>query len=344
MVAVPIFPIKIKIVIIFLSLMLFLPFEGTGENNLWESKKNKDLYQFTKAICFVNKDKGWLTEGDSIWYSDDGGNTWIKQHRTEVKTIGTAVKFKVRTQFYDIFFINENVGWASGTDGVILKTSTGGLVWLKQESGVELEQFGGVPIDISLDSIFFIDRYTGWIVGSGVILYTENGGLTWRRQYFGTEHKLLKVFFVDKNNGWAVGYNGKILHTTTGGEKRFGFFGGWEEQKSDTEVHLYGLHFVDKYTGWAVGADEILHTNDGGKKWQVQSKGLAKHLWAVYFIDKNRGWVGGANNIFYTDNGGKTWTVQASGNFQVVDMQFIDNNHGWALDGLGTLLRYKIGQ
>lgn len=291
----------------------------------------------SEAVWFVDTYAGWLVGGDSIYYSGDGGHSWVKQFSTNRVEIPP---FKISPSLSDIQMIDKNTGFAVGDAGRIFYTGTGGISWRQLNSGVELEQFGGVPIYTQLRSVSFIDKETGWVVGDGVILHTENGGLSWERQYFGIQHKLLKVFFVDKNNGWAVGYNGKILHTTTAGEKRFGFFGGWEEQKSGTGVHLYGLHFVDKNTGWAVGADEILHTKDGGKTWQVQSKDLAKHLRAVYFIDRNRGWVGGADTILYTNNGGKTWIVQASGNFQVENIQVIDEKYGWAVGGSGRLLRY----
>lgn len=38
------------------------------------------------------------------------------------------------TTFQSIYFVNENVGWAVGSDGIILKTTNGGNSWTQQVS------------------------------------------------------------------------------------------------------------------------------------------------------------------------------------------------------------------
>ena len=56
-----------------------------------------------------------------------------------------------------------------GDNGLILKTTDGGLNWNNQESGIAS----------TLNSIYFIDENYGWIAGLyGKILHTTNGGVT----------------------------------------------------------------------------------------------------------------------------------------------------------------------
>lgn len=73
----------------------------------------------------------------------------------------------------DIFFLNQNLGWAVGNYGHILKTTDGGETWNHQNSGVTQE----------LNDVEFIDENIGWAVGmNGVVLHSTNGGTTWYLQ------------------------------------------------------------------------------------------------------------------------------------------------------------------
>jgi photosystem II stability/assembly factor-like uncharacterized protein len=92
----------------------------------------------------------------------------------------------------DVHFINENIGYAVGNNGTIIKTIDGGENWCTQQS----------EITTQLNSIFFIDNSNGWVVGgnkwfqetdSSVILNTTDGGLTWISQSFNTNIPLNDV-------------------------------------------------------------------------------------------------------------------------------------------------------
>ena len=82
----------------------------------------------------------------------------------------------INTSFKDIEFANNNTGWAVGTNGVIMKTTTGGLNWFQQNSGTTTDLF----------SVSFINENTGWTAGGSQNLFalnfyeligTTNGGL-----------------------------------------------------------------------------------------------------------------------------------------------------------------------
>jgi hypothetical protein len=67
----------------------------------------------------------------------------------------------------------------------------------------------------------FVNDNTGYAVGGantvGRVLHTTDGGVNWIPQNSNTSNPLTSVCFVDANNGWAVGFDGTIIHTTTGG-------------------------------------------------------------------------------------------------------------------------------
>ncbi len=55
----------------------------------------------------------------------------------------------VTTSLLDIDFINENTGWACGDDGVVVKTTNGGVNWVQQNTGLFKRLEGIDAIDAS---------------------------------------------------------------------------------------------------------------------------------------------------------------------------------------------------
>ncbi len=105
-----------------------------------------------------------------------------------------------------IQFCDNREGWAVGDEGVIWHSIDGGKHWERQPSGVRA----------SLRSLYFLDPYTGWVVGreelpngagsTGVVLYTKDGGLHWQRVMLNMLPGLNRVRFVNEQAGYPVGY------------------------------------------------------------------------------------------------------------------------------------------
>jgi photosystem II stability/assembly factor-like uncharacterized protein len=143
-----------------------------------------------------------------------------------------------------------DVGTAVGGDGVVLRTTDGGVTWTPQ---------GGIPGTISLLAVTFLDNDIGTTVGeTGHVYRTTDGGDTWTPQESGVNEVLTAVSFSDANHGMAVGYLGNALRTTDGGAT-------WIRQNSKTFMNLQGVHFVDADIGMMVGVGGIiLRTTTGG--------------------------------------------------------------------------------
>ncbi|HIE27577.1 TPA: hypothetical protein EYP66_09845 [Candidatus Poribacteria bacterium] len=85
------------------------------------------------------------------------------------------------TNFHDIYFLNENVGWAVGSRGVIAHTEDGGLIWNRQRK---------VSNEL-LEDMDFVEHELGWVAGSafdrnqsqGIILHTSDGGDNFQVQF-----------------------------------------------------------------------------------------------------------------------------------------------------------------
>jgi hypothetical protein len=104
--------------------------------------------------------------------------------------------------------LNENLGWAVGQFGVILKTTNGGEIWTHQNSRVVQE----------LNDIEFVDENYGWSIGlGGTILHTTNGGLNWLTQGNQVNNDLYGLSCKSSQIGWIAGSNGIVLFTDNGG-------------------------------------------------------------------------------------------------------------------------------
>jgi photosystem II stability/assembly factor-like uncharacterized protein len=147
-----------------------------------------------KKIYFPSQNTGFITSGSgSILKTTDCGTSW-----TIITSTGLGLD--------DIFFYNDNTGWAAG--GRIIKTTNGGENWVIQYNSQPTVGH----------SINFVNENIGYAAGSyGAIVHTSNGGTNWYPQDGYTSAYLTGVYFTDSCIGWIVGYYGVILHTTNGG-------------------------------------------------------------------------------------------------------------------------------
>lgn len=104
------------------------------------------------SISFINPETGWVVGPNGVLLKTvDGGNNWNQQSY-------------IAGALYDVFFLDENIGWISGTK--IWNTNDGGDNWEIQ-----------LNTDGIISSITFIDSLYGWSVGNGgQIFHTTNGG------------------------------------------------------------------------------------------------------------------------------------------------------------------------
>ncbi|MEK6570874.1 MAG: YCF48-related protein, partial [Bacteroidota bacterium] len=221
-------------------------------------------------------------------------------------------------------------GWAAGSGGTILHTTTGGLLWDPVTT-----QYGG-----NLNSVFFYGNQKGWIVGDiSEILYTVNGGLSWQSVPNPTVNNLKAVQFVNSNVGWAAGNFGTILKTIDGGLS-------WAQQSVLTQSNFFGLDFADSQRGWAVGANSsIYRTTDGGGTWEAQTSPVSATFYAVKFLDTQLGWVVGSNGVVLkTSDGGTTWVEQPSPTANALrSVYVVDRTTAYAVGFFGTLIRSTDG-
>lgn len=114
---------------------------------------------YFNVIQFINPDTGWVVGSNQIFRTTDGGENWQPLEGLD-------------DQYYNsCFFRWFNSGWLGAyksNTGKILHSIDGGNTWQIQDSSLT-----GI-----IYSIYFIDEYRGWAVGTnGVIMATTNGGI-----------------------------------------------------------------------------------------------------------------------------------------------------------------------
>src|SRR5207237_4901791 len=108
------------------------------------------------------------------------------------------------------FLPDGRTGWAVGTTGTIVHTTTAGASWASEVSSTTFD----------LSDVWFTTSVTGFAVGQGgTVLRTRSAGAAWTRlATVPAIENLLGVCFADTAHGWVVGGSGTILRTADAGE------------------------------------------------------------------------------------------------------------------------------
>jgi photosystem II stability/assembly factor-like uncharacterized protein len=240
-------------------------------------------------------------------------------------------------RFMTCFFLDDNLGWAAGNLGTIVKTTNGGQNWTSQS----------ISTTDHIHSIFFTDPLNGWLVlyefvpdRHGSILRTTNGGDSWFTQLTVWGYSLHRLFFSDSNNGYAMGSNGVFYKTINGGQS-------WNDISPFNSYWLYSAYFFNPSEGWVGGGLEgyLLRTINGGQSWSYIGLPTNERMMSLFFIDENYGWAcGAAGKILRTTNYGLDWLLGNSGvNVELRDIKFINQNEGWSVGLNGKIIHTADG-
>ncbi|MBS1515072.1 MAG: T9SS type A sorting domain-containing protein [Bacteroidetes bacterium] len=258
-------------------------------------------------------------------------------------------------QLRRVQFVNQNIGWACGGNGTLIKTTNGGDTWTPMSTGSTSY----------LTCIYFIDENTGWIGSQqAVIKKTTNGGISWYSAPIQTSDFSSDFFFLNGLTGFVTSHDSKIHKTTDGGQtwnlliassNAYGqiqffdantgvvvapsYFGKSVNGGATWTRVLYdgvnqAMTFINPLTGWITGTGGIRKTTDGGDTWSSYALPI-QTPYALKFFNANVGWCAGSNGangiIARTLNGGVNWTVQSTEASNVFwEMSFANQNLGWA--------------
>jgi photosystem II stability/assembly factor-like uncharacterized protein len=149
------------------------------------------------TVCMVDTNTSYIgTSTGNILKSTNGGAVY-----TEVYVASPV------TAIGKIQFLGSSLGYASGGNGKVFKTTNGGLNWSVQTTGAG-----------TATQVYFTDALTGYICGgSGYVGVTTNGGAAWYKQQSGVAGNLYFMDFISNTTGWIAGTSNSFIKTTNGG-------------------------------------------------------------------------------------------------------------------------------
>lgn len=237
---------------------------------------------------------------------------------------------KINSNLRGLSVIDSLNAWASGSNGLIIKTTDGGKSWKEfRIKGFETLDFRDIEaFDENNAIIMCIDA-------PAFFFKTKDGGKSWKRKYMNRDPKIFFDGFAFWNNEKGIAFsdpiNGKffIVKTENGGES-------WKEisdmnissalkneggfAASGTSITVFGKDLVWFGTGGA-NRSRIFFSEDAGINWRtaevpINSGISSSGVFSIAFKDELNGIaVGGdykdfnnsTNNCAFTDDGGLSW-------------------------------------
>lgn len=265
-------------------------------------------------------------------------------------------------RFDDVFFLNENLGWAAnGFYAQVFKTTDGGANWVLQTS----EDILGA--DHYFRNIEFLDENIGFLGTLNQKLYkTIDGGATWNLITNITPNPvaICGLDCVGTTTVYGCGayfVPAYIIKSTDSGNT-------WQFIDMSAYANaLVEVNFIDENIGFASGNNSsggvVLKTTDGGVTWtQILSTGSnGDYVWKLQVLSSNNNVLFGAvesggpnpGRLAKSIDGGVTWTLQNAPESIVQAVGFLNENHGWmgghttgfyeTLDGGATWTNTGVG-
>lgn len=263
-------------------------------------------------IEFAPDGTAYIATQNSVWQSNDGGQSWVKDN------LGLGNNIQVDTVAIDLS--NPSTLWA-GLAAKVMRSTDGGTTWTNLSPPVASPQFvaRGIAIDPN-DSNTAIVVFGG-AFGGGQVFVTTDGGASWADRSAGLPGNPLN----------AVAYDGSRL--LVGGGQLFGseFVGLY--QSTDLGVTWTPLH-NDSWPALAVQAiavdpsdsntilvgtagSGVNRTTDGGATWQISIGGTdGFNVRSVSFGSGNPDelFLGtDSNAVLHSTDGGDTFAESSNG-------------------------------
>ena len=264
--------------------------------------------------------------------------TLTLQAQLEWRPLATAITNIDNQRFDDVFFINENVGWAAnGAYAAVYKTTDGGANWITQLTETDL---GG---NYYFRNIEFLNENIGFLgTLNNVFFKTIDGGTNW-----------VPVTNLPTVPGAICGLDaiGTSIIYGCGAYFSPAYFikssdSGATWQYTDMSAYataLVEIMFLDENTGFASGADNaggvILKTNDGGVTWTpIFHSGIAgEYVWKLQALQNNTNVIFGSVEANEPNNGkmirstdaGVNWISKEVPYASVQGIGFLTETHGW---------------
>jgi photosystem II stability/assembly factor-like uncharacterized protein len=156
----------------------------------WSTQRTEE---FGRSLFFLNDSLGWMVTNEGLWKTVESGRSWTKLPRSD------ATRW-----LRQVYFLDENKGWAIGERKSVYMTLDGGKKWSRVDV---VDKVDTKPEYTTFHAIAFADALNGIIVGQSappappdrlpaylqpersyrrelphvtIVLETRDGGKTWK--------------------------------------------------------------------------------------------------------------------------------------------------------------------
>lgn len=242
--------------------------------------------------------------------------------------------------YLDISFLPSDTrfGWACGREGSIVRTTDGGQTWRGTTAPIQF-----------LESIQFLDRFTGYCSGPNGIVRSDDGGATWydvTPDEFSPFQNGWGLYFLDRNNGvflaGGCGDQAQVFFRTSDGGLSWSRNIHFEPESGLSDAILY-----PDGTGFAVSSGLLWETFDHGRSWFVRSRTPQPYWTEELAIFDGRfvlptagedcsGSSGGVGSIMFGSSINGPWNVFQTG-AAMFGTAFVDAQRAWGVGLAGSV-------
>ncbi|MFA7687636.1 MAG: YCF48-related protein [Moheibacter sp.] len=238
------------------------------------------------------------------------------------------------SRYDDVFFLNENLGWAAdGAGSAVYKTTDGGNTWV--QSSYNNGEY--------LRNIEFLNEDIGFLGALSDHFYrTTDGGETWETVWDlqGAIPAICGLDTVGESTVYGCGAYFEpayIIKSTDSGET-------WDIIDMSAYANsLVEILFIDEETGYVSGGSNsggvVLKTTDGGQTWtEIYNSGRpGEQVWKLQILFSNPDVMFGAvqsfdpfdGKLIKSEDGGQSWISRDVPDPFIQGVGFITENHGW---------------
>ncbi|WNH08022.1 YCF48-related protein [Thalassobellus suaedae] len=240
-------------------------------------------------------------------------------------------------RFDDVFFLDENTGWAAnGYYANVYKTIDGGKNWTEQLSQSEL---GG---SYYFRNIEFLNNDIGFLgTLNGEFFKTTDGGDNWSLvTIIPNPPAICGLDTVGTSTIYGCGAYFSPAHIIKSTDS------GVTWQFIDMSAYanaLVEIHFLTENVGFVSGRNNsgatILKTIDGGNTWTeiFNSNIVGEYVWKLQIFENNTDIIFGSissispniGKLIKTTDGGINWDSFSAPETDIQAVGFISENHGW---------------
>ena len=261
-----------------------------------------------------------------LYFSNDYGTKW------------SSGDLGVDMNASAICMVNSQIGYISGTNCQVLKTTNGGTSWLPVTQPY--------PGTLDIFSLDLINPDTGWAfinysaIGGGNAFKTTDGGNSWTQQAGNIPYSISSADMVDANIGYITinSSNQPIYKTTNGGNN-------WFSVPTPLTGLLRSVKAIDAntlYVGSSSGTSRMAKSTNGGTSWTSIILPVSLDITSLDFVDVNNGYASGNTTtvVCKTTDGGTTWSFQNLHINTLAKVVALQNDVAFAFGTFGSIFRY----